>query len=154
MTALDAAEAPFMVGTLPPPTSVRGSLPGQVGDREPFEIHPASPAYEQGVWRQPSLIGRTWLVNDPAGLKRVLIDKVANYPKMPMEQRAFRALFGEGLLSSDGETWRRHRRVMAPSFDPRSVAGYAEAMVEASIDVRQRVGPARGRGRESTSRQT
>lgn len=128
MTAIDAGEA--LVGTKPPPTRSR-LLPGRSANENPFETLPLA-AYEQGVWRQPSLFSRAWLVNDPAGLKRVLIDKVANYPKMPMEQRAFRALFGEGLLSSDGETWRTHRRIMAPSFDPRSVAGYAAAMVDAS----------------------
>jgi cytochrome P450 len=128
MTAIDAGEA--LVGTKPPPRRSR-LLPGRSANENPFETLPLA-AYEQGVWRQPSLFMRAWLVNDPAGLKRVLIDKVANYPKMPMEQRFFRALFGEGLLSSDGETWRTHRRIMAPSFDPRSVAGYAEAMVDAS----------------------
>ena len=130
MTAIDVADAAAMAGTRPPPARAR-FLPTRSATENPFESLPLA-AYEQGVWRQPSLISRAWLVNDPAGIKRVLIDNVANYPKMPMEQRAFRALFGEGLLSADGETWRRHRRIMAPSFDPRSVAGYAEAMIEAS----------------------
>ena len=102
MSALDLAEAPFMAGTRPPPARSR-LLPGRSAKENPFESLPLA-AYEQGVWRQPSLFMRAWLVSDPAGLKRVLIDKVANYPKMPMEQRFFRALFGEGLLSSDGET--------------------------------------------------
>jgi cytochrome P450 len=130
MTAIDVADTPYMAGTKPPPARARLSV-GRSANENPFETIPLA-AYEQGVWRAPSLVGRSWLVNDPAGIKRVLIDKVANYPKMPIEQRAFRALFGEGLLSADGETWRRHRRIMAPSFDPRSVAGYAEAMVDAS----------------------
>jgi cytochrome P450 len=129
MTALDT-DAPFMVGTQAPPKRSR-LLPGRSANENPFETIPLA-AYERGVWCQPSLFMRAWLVNDPAGLRHVLIDKVANYPKMPIEQRFFRALFGEGLLSSDGETWRAHRRIMAPSFDPRSVAGYAPAMVEAS----------------------
>jgi cytochrome P450 len=33
-------------------------------------------------------------------------------------------------LTSEGETWRRHRRIMAPAFDPRSIAGYAPIMTE------------------------
>jgi cytochrome P450 len=130
MTAIDVAGVPTMVGTQPPPTRAR-LLPSRSATENPFEALPLA-AYEQGVWRQPSLFNRAWLVNDPAGIKRVLIDRVANFPKMPMEQRAFRALFGEGLLSADGETWRTHRRIMAPSFDPRSVAGYSQAMVDAS----------------------
>src|SRR5271156_1854284 len=105
MTAIDVAETPFMAGTRPPPERAR-LLPTRSATENPFESIPLA-AYEQGVWRQPSLFQRAWLVNDPAGIKRVLIDKVANYPKMPMEQRAFRALFGEGLLSAEGETWRR-----------------------------------------------
>ena len=37
---------------------------------------------------------------------------------------------GRGLLTSEGETWRRHRRIMAPAFDPRSIAGYAPIMTD------------------------
>jgi cytochrome P450 len=68
------------------------------------------------------------LVNDPAGVKRVLLDKVANYPKADMEREILSAAFGEGLLSSDGEKWRSHRRIMAPSFDIRSLVSYVPAM--------------------------
>ena len=41
-------------------------------------------------------------------------------------------LFGEGLLTSEGETWRRQRKRAAPSFTRRHIAGYADAMVEHS----------------------
>ena len=68
------------------------------------------------------------MVNDPAGVKRVLLDKVANYPKADMEREILSAAFGEGLLSSDGEKWRSHRRIMAPSFDIRSLVSYVPAM--------------------------
>ena len=49
----------------------------------------------------------------------VLVDNVANYPKTEMERRFFTALFGAGLIGTDGDLWRRHRRIMAPAFDPR-----------------------------------
>lgn len=71
-----------------------------------------------------------FLIADPAGIKQVMLDKVANYPKSPLDRGVFTALFGEGLLSSEGETWRVHRRIMAPAFDPRSVAAYLPAMAE------------------------
>jgi cytochrome P450 len=61
----------------------------------------------------------------------VLVDNVANYPKAEQQQRFFRALFGEGLLGTDGELWRRHRRIMAPAFDPRSVSSYGSAITRA-----------------------
>ena len=40
------------------------------------------------------------------------------------------AAFGDGLLTSEGEKWRSHRKIMAPSFDHRSLVAYAPAMVE------------------------
>jgi cytochrome P450 len=128
MTAVDALHAPPLAGLGPPPRRAKPpSLFGGQGNR--FEAIPAA-AYEQPIWRQGLLFRRAWLVNDPAALKRILVDNVANYPKTPLERAFFRALFGDGLLSSEGETWRAHRRIMAPSFDPRSVAAYADLMAE------------------------
>ena len=130
MTAIDATEAGSLVGTQPPPTRTRMML-RRTGRDNPFETIPLS-AYEELVWRQPSMFARAFLVSDPAGLRQVLIDKVANYPKTALENRFFRALLGDGLLSAEGDNWKRHRRIMAPSFDPRSVMGYANVMAEAS----------------------
>jgi len=132
MTVIDAGEAPVLVGMRPPAARPKARLSSDGGD-SPFDSIPLA-AYEQPIWRQPSLFMKAWLVSDPAALKRVLIDNVANYPKTDTENRLFRAAFGDGLLSRDGEPWRAHRRIMAPSFDPRSVAGYAPAMAEASAE--------------------
>lgn len=132
MTAIDASQAPVLVGMETPRAKTRGSFRQNTSDN-PFLGIPMA-AYQQPVWVQKGLFNRAWLINDPAGIKQVLIDKVASYPKMDMENRFFRALFGDGLLSREGEAWRSHRRIMAPSFDPRSVAGYANAMAEASAE--------------------
>lgn len=136
MTAIDAGAAPILAGTRPPPNTRRMVL-RRSGSDNPFEDIPLA-AYQQPVWKQASPFGSAWLVSDPAGLKQVLIDKVANYPKTAMENRFFRALFGDGLLSSEGDTWKTHRRIMAPSFDPRSVAGYADTMARTSAEFAER----------------
>ena len=130
MTAIDTAAPPTLAGLGPPPARAR-LPPLRRGHGNRFEAIPAA-AYEQPMWRQGLLFRHAWLVNDPAGLKHVLLDNVGNYPKTELEQRFFRALFGDGLLSSTGETWRTHRRIMAPSFDPRSVAAYADLMAESA----------------------
>lgn len=88
--------------------------------------------YERPVLKQKSLIGDIVYVGDPDLAKHVLIDRAADYPKAQIELRMFSALFGQGLLGLDGEVWRKHRRTMAPAFDPRSVAGYAAAMADSS----------------------
>ena len=86
-------------------------------------------AFEAPILSGRTLVGRYTIVSDPAGVRRVLVENAANYPKAAFDLRFFTVLFGGGLLGSDGETWRRHRRVMAPAFDPRSVAAYGPAMV-------------------------
>jgi cytochrome P450 len=46
--------------------------------------------------------------------------------------RILETAFGDGILVSDGEKWRTHRRIMSPTFDRRSIAFYAPAMTEAA----------------------
>jgi cytochrome P450 len=74
------------------------------------------------LWR------RTFIINEPGAIRHVLLDNAANYTKSEVSRRLLEPGLGRGLLTSEGETWRRHRRIMAPAFDPRSVAGYAPIM--------------------------
>ncbi|HEY5008281.1 MAG TPA: hypothetical protein VII42_09770, partial [Caulobacteraceae bacterium] len=76
-------------------------------------------AFDKPIHRVLTPLGLGFWLNDPTAIKRVLVDNVANYSKTALERRFFAAVFGDGLLSTDGETWRAHRRIMAPSFDPR-----------------------------------
>jgi cytochrome P450 len=98
-------------------------------------------AYHKLILEGRSLAGRYVVVSDPAGVKRVMVDNVANYPKTDMEKKFFSALFGSGLLSSDGDVWRRHRRIMAPAFDPRSVAAYGPAIARSCAEYLDRWAP-------------
>ena len=74
------------------------------------------------LWR------RMFILNEPNAVRHVLLDNAANYTKSEVGRRLLEPGLGRGLLTSENETWRRHRRIMAPSFDPRSVAGYAPTM--------------------------
>jgi cytochrome P450 len=76
------------------------------------------------LWR------RTFIINEPNAIRHVLLDNAANYTKSEVSRRLLEPGLGRGLLTSEGETWRRHRRIMAPAFDPRSVAGYAPIMTD------------------------
>ena len=81
------------------------------------------------LWR------RTFIINEPGAIRHVLLDNASNYIKTELTRRLLEPGIGRGLLTSEGETWRRHRRIMAPSFDPRSVAGYAPIMTEVSHEL-------------------
>ncbi len=76
------------------------------------------------LWR------RTFIINEPGAIRHVLLDNAANYVKSEIGRRLLEPGLGRGLLTSEGETWRQHRRIMAPAFDPRSVAGYAPIMTD------------------------
>ena len=126
----DTGPLPPLAGTTPPPAKA-ASFFAQLRATNPWDVLPLS-VFEQPVIAQNSFFNRLVIVSDPDGVRRVLVDNVGNYPKSEMENRFFTAMFGEGLLSSDGAKWRAHRRVMAPAFDPRSVAGYAPVMAQAT----------------------
>ena len=73
-----------------------------------------------------------YLVNHPDLAKHVLADNAANYHKGIGLQEARRAL-GDGLLTSDGETWRKQRRTIQPVFQPKRIARQA-AVVASEVD--------------------
>ncbi|HEU4404981.1 MAG TPA: cytochrome P450 [Polyangiaceae bacterium] len=68
-----------------------------------------------------------FLVNDVAAIKRVLVDNAANYEKS-RSYAGLRVLLGEGLLTSEGEFWRRQRRLAQPAFHRERLAALAGAM--------------------------
>ena len=58
-----------------------------------------------------------FLVNHPEFVRHVLQDNHRNYSKSPAVDR-IKPLFGSGLTTSDGELWRRQRKLISPLFQP------------------------------------
>ena len=69
------------------------------------------------------------LLNNPDYAEYVLVRNHRNFIKFPLFFRQVRAIFGQGLLTSEGEFWHRQRRLAAPAFHAQRVAGYGDAMV-------------------------
>jgi cytochrome P450 len=87
-------------------------------------------AYEKDIVLRKLLWRRTFIVNEPQAIKHILLDNAANYVRADIARRLLEPGLGRGLLTSEGERWRRHRRIMAPSFDHRSILGYATIMTD------------------------
>jgi cytochrome P450 len=88
----------------------------------------AQEAYELDIIERKMFGKHRFIVNDPAAVKRVMLDNVANYEKTEITRRILEPGLGKGLLTSEGETWKAHRRTMTPAFDQRSVASYTPVM--------------------------
>ena len=73
-----------------------------------------------------------YLLNDPALIKHVLQDNNRNYNKNTIQYNTLSVVTGRGLLTSDGETWRRQRRLIQPAFHRRRIAQLGDLMVSAT----------------------
>ncbi len=67
----------------------------------------------------------------PDHVRRVLYDHQKNYPR-GWPYRLLRSLLGNGLVASEGDHWRRQRRLAQPAFHRQRLSGYAQVMVEAT----------------------
>jgi cytochrome P450 len=80
---------------------------------------------------------RVFLVNDAALIEHVLQTNAANYQKSKLFKR-LAPMLGDGLITSDGEIWRRQRRTSQPAFGGRALAAMQLHMVEATRDLLRR----------------
>lgn len=75
----------------------------------------------------------TYIVNDPALVRRVLVTDARRYDKGAFFDKV-RAIVGNGLVSSNGEFHLRQRRLMQPAFHHRQIARYATIMSDFLVE--------------------
>jgi len=71
-------------------------------------------------------------------LAQVMVDQADVFVKQGTAFFPGSALTGSGLLVSDGEVWRRQRRLSNPAFRKSTIDGYANAMVSCTQDLLRR----------------
>jgi cytochrome P450 len=91
-------------------------------------------AYEQDVVvGRGRLTGRLHvIVNTADAIHQVLVGNTANYHRPAAAIRIGRPIVGDGLLLSEGDTWRRQRRAMAPAMAVRVVPMMARHVARAT----------------------
>ncbi len=67
----------------------------------------------------------------------LLVEKAAAFEKSPGIRLLLRDLAGEGLFTSEGELWKRQRRLMSPLFHPSQLSTYTGTM---NLEARRALG--------------
>jgi len=72
-------------------------------------------------------------INHPDDIEQVLVRDFKKYRKDRMT-RTLRELLGDGLVTSEGDFWKRQRRLVNPGFHRNRIKAYAEVMVDETRD--------------------
>ncbi len=118
-----------------PPAPVPRTIPPsrleiiRVMFRNPLELW-GKPSYTL-PWLQVKFFGQlTTICHDPSLIKHVLVDNASNYAMQPIRQLVLRPILRDGLLTAEGDVWKRSRKAMAPVFTPRHARGFAGQMLK------------------------
>jgi cytochrome P450 len=68
-----------------------------------------------------------YVIHHPEDVKRVMLSNHRNYTKGEGMDRV-KILLGNGIMTSEGEFWRRQRRMMQPSFHRRVIDRFSELL--------------------------
>ncbi|MGA2098051.1 MAG: cytochrome P450 [Candidatus Acidiferrum sp.] len=112
-----------------PPGGLRTWMTGPLKNGDPL-------GYFTGIARKYGDIAglrilnfKIFLINHPDYIEDVLV----NHPRKFIKGRILKAnkrVFGDGLLTSEGDFWLRQRRLAQPAFHRARIAGYGATMVE------------------------
>jgi cytochrome P450 len=70
------------------------------------------------------------LLNHPDLINQVLVIQQSKFHKSELTRRVTARLLGQGLLISEGDFWRRQRRLAQPAFHRARLSDYAATMLE------------------------
>ncbi len=77
------------------------------------------------------------LFNRPEHVSSILVEHAYNFDKGDAIHNTFRPVIGDGIFSSEGDFHRHQRKLIAPPFQPRHIAGYAEIMGHYAEQIQQ-----------------
>jgi len=76
---------------------------------------------------------RQFLVSDPEAARHVLVQNHKNYSRGPGHV-LLRAMLGEGLVTSEGDHWRSHRKIIQPLLARERLSAFVPVMVESAAE--------------------
>ena len=126
---MDSKPAPFV-----PPAPVPRNRPPSTLEmirivyRNPLELW-GEPSYNEPWISVGGVGGPLVIANDPGLIRHILVDNAGNYKMSVVRQNILRPILRDGLLTAEGDVWKRSRKAMAPVFTPRHIFGFAGPML-------------------------
>lgn len=82
---------------------------------------------------------KVFVCNSPDAVQFAFSLKNASFERKSAQMRyALQPLIGDGLFISDGDTWRKRRRIVAPIVHVSRLSEFAPVMVETAVEARDR----------------
>ena len=98
------------------------------------------PAFEWEFVSDRLFRRQIFVCNSPDSVQFAFNTKNASFERKSPEMRnALKPLIGDGLFISDGPVWRHRRRMMGPIVHVSRLPKFAPVMVEAAVDLRDRL---------------
>ena len=119
------------------PAGPRGlPIVGSVFDalRDPLEL------FMQGTHDHGDVVGFRMLhyeyvlLTNPEAIRHVLVENHKNYEKS-RNYIGLKQVLGQGLVTSEGELWRRQRKLAQPAFHRERIQSFVKAMSECTADM-------------------
>ncbi len=76
-----------------------------------------------------------FVLGSPKLAHHVLVANVKNYSKQTRGYEMLRLVLGHGLITSEGDFWKRQRRIAQPAFHRERLAGFGELMTRAAHEM-------------------
>ena len=85
------------------------------------------------IYYAPSGGTGLYVLRHPDHLREVLVTRAASFHKKHSAFDRLSVVLGDGLLTTDGDVWKRQRRMVQPAFAHARLAGYASTMTDEAI---------------------
>jgi cytochrome P450 len=122
MTTTQPAVAPVQLSRYPDETLVLGSLRAFTRDGLKFYETCEQTA---GIVHTRFIVKHIYIITEPAAIEDVLV----TYPRAFIKGyvlRRMKVLFGDGLLTAEGDPWLHNRRLVQPAFKSERMPGFID----------------------------
>jgi cytochrome P450 len=74
-----------------------------------------------------------YMVNNPDLIHELLVDQADKLNKSALDKEVLGEFLGNGLIISDGDFWKRQRKLVSPAFHRKRIETYAQMMVDYTL---------------------